>query len=192
MKQATLFQCPVCAQVLYEDQRRYFCSQGHNFDVAKQGYVNLLLPHHIGSGNPGDSPEMLQKRRRFLSQGYYQPFSDEVNALVSKVVAANTDTPAILDAGCGEGYYTWRLWDKLKDRDPDIYGIDVSKKAVQYAAKKSREIRFAVGTNYRLPFLRSSMDCILSLFAPRDEEEFAAVLKPQGALIVAAPGRITC
>lgn len=194
MQKPSFFKCPICSQMLLEEKTRYVCQQGHSFDIARQGYVNLLLPHHTGSKSPGDNKEMIIARRNFLNQGYYQVFSDRVNAIVSQIALdRRSDEPfAILDAGCGEGYYTWRLkhhLDSLPTIGPFvIYGIDVSKAAIRYAAKKNREIYFAVGSVYRLPILENSMDCIICLFAPRDEEKFKAVLKTHGTLIVAAPG----
>lgn len=194
MPKPSLFKCPVCSRVLFEDKTRYYCQRGHSFDIAREGYVNLLLPNHIGSGNPGDDKQMIQTRRDFLNQGYYQEFSDQVNRIVSQILLCRrSDQPiAILDAGCGEGYYTCRLkkhLESLPTAGPlDIYGVDVSKEAVRFASKRSREIHFAVASVYHLPVLENSMDCIISLFAPRDEESFRTVLRPKGTLIVAAPG----
>jgi 23S rRNA (guanine745-N1)-methyltransferase len=189
MSRLTLFQCPVCRNALAKADNHYRCSQGHTYDIARQGHVNLLLPRHIGRGKPGDSKEMLQSRREILNAGYYLEFSDQLNGAALRHLP-DCAACAILDAGCGEGYYTSRLRQALiaAGRDPEVYGVDVAKRAVQYAAARDKAIRFAVASTYHLPIQDKSMDLVLCIFAPRDEGEFARVLKPQGKLAVAAPG----
>lgn len=192
--QKTLFQCPVCTKLLFHEDKRYYCREGHSFDIAGKGYVNLLLPRHTGAGKPGDTREMLQSRREFLNKGYYEEFSNRLNELISSWVAKEkSERIAILDAGCGEGYYTWRLKHKLTEdfsqsNAIEVYGTDVSKTAINYAAGRERSIHFAVASTYHLPILNEVIDYLLCLFAPRDEQEFSRVLKPSGKLIVAAPG----
>lgn len=181
------FQCPVCSHALFRKEKEYRCTQGHTFDLARQGHVNLLRPRDTGSGDPGDSREMLQSRQEFLNAGHYRIFSDKLNEIVLRDLP---DPCTILDAGCGEGYYTWRLKRSLEavKRKAEIYGVDVSKRAVQYAAGRDKGIRFAVASTYHLPVLAGSIDCLVCVFAPRDEGEFARVLKADGRLVVAAPG----
>lgn len=192
MERKSLFQCPVCKKALVQGEKEYRCNKGHSFDISRKGYVNLLLPNHKGSGNPGDSKEMLQSRRDFLNKGYYEGFSDRLNALSSHYIP-NDDANgiSILDAGCGEGYYLSRLknslWASGMEKS-DIYGIDVSKAAINLASGRDKAIRFAVASTYHLPLLDRCLDGILCIFSPRDEKEFLRVLKPKGKLIVAAPG----
>lgn len=184
-----MFKCPVCNHALAKADSQYRCNQGHTYDIARQGHVNLLLPQHIGRGKPGDSREMLRSRREFLNFGYYRGFSDQLNAMV--LTALPVDRPiTLLDAGCGEGYYTSRLRQALtaEGREAEVYGVDVAKGAVQYAAGMDKSIRFAVASTYHLPISDRSMDCIACIFAPRHEGEFARVLKETGKLMVAAPG----
>ncbi|MTI96339.1 MAG: methyltransferase domain-containing protein [Firmicutes bacterium] len=187
MHEQSLFQCPVCSEVLFREQKQYFCQNKHSFDRARQGYVNLLLPRHTGAGNPGDTREMLQSRRAFLDRGYYEEFSRKLNETVANTLSSAKEAQ-ILDAGCGEGYYTWRLKNYLAGNSPDIYGIDVSRTAIQYAAGRDRSISFAVASNYHIPVLDDALDCIICVFAPRDEGQFSRVLKPTGTVVVAAPG----
>ncbi|WP_024833256.1 putative RNA methyltransferase [Ruminiclostridium josui] len=192
MVNKTLFQCPNCAKPLKRGHKQYFCSNGHCFDIAKQGYVNLLLPGHTGTGKPGDTKEMIRSRREFLDKGYYQEFSDTLNNMVLETLKTEqSDSISIFDAGCGEGYYISRLKQKFFDNNInnlDMYGIDVSKSAIQYAGGRDKDIHFAVASSYHVPILANSIDCILCIFAPRDEKEFKRILKPSGKLIVAAPG----
>ncbi len=193
----TVFKCPNCSKALKQGLKQYFCPNGHNFDIARKGYVNLLLSSHIGSGTPGDSREMLQSRRDFLNAGYYEEFSEKLNSIVDieDVKQFNNDLSGsvnLLDAGCGEGYYISRLKKALESRkkNPEVnfYGTDVSRDAINYAAGRDRHIRFAVASSYHLPFTGDAMDFILCIFAPRDEKEFKRILKPGGKLLVAVPG----
>ncbi|HVA88342.1 MAG TPA: hypothetical protein VNL71_00725 [Chloroflexota bacterium] len=99
---ALILRCPHCEGVLALADRALTCPVGHAFDLAREGYVNLLQ-----SRRGGDSKEMLRARRRFLDAGHYQPLSDLINRLVAE---HHSDAPYIvLDAGCGEGYYLGRL-----------------------------------------------------------------------------------
>lgn len=196
MIKKTLFRCPSCSKPLKQGDRQYFCVDGHSFDIARQGYVDLLLPGHTGAGDPGDSKEMLRSRREFLDKGYYEEFSNTLNGIATYSLSIDKsrgeDSVVILDAGCGEGYYTVRLKNRLTGPGnpikTDIYGIDVSKPAIQYASGRDRDIRFAVASNYHIPILTGSVDCVVCVFAPRDEREFRRILKPSGKLLVAAPG----
>lgn len=193
----TIFQCPNCSKALMQGQRQYFCSGGHCFDISKKGYVNLLLQSHIGAGTPGDSKDMIQSRREFLNKGYYERFSDKLNDMVASLLQNNktaSESINIFDAGCGEGYYISRLKNQLASltnySNINYYGSDVSKDAIHYAAGRDKDIRFAVASNYHLPIQDGSVDCILCIFAPRDEQEFRRIIKPSGKLLVAAPSSI--
>lgn len=99
----SLFVCPVCAEALQREERRYICPAGHSFDRAKEGYCNLLPVNRKHSKDPGDDKGMAAARERFLSKGYYEPLRRELCRLA---VDRTGDAPTVLDAGCGEGYYT--------------------------------------------------------------------------------------
>lgn len=98
------FCCPLCHAPLAQTDKSYACPQGHRFDMAKEGYVNLLPVQHKRSRDPGDSAEMMQARRAFLDAGHYQPLRDAVAAKLAALLPAGATS--VLDIGCGEGYYT--------------------------------------------------------------------------------------
>ncbi len=134
---------------------------------------------------------MIKNREYFLEQGYYDKLSDKLNEIISGCIdksrTLNKNTADILDLGCGEGFYSAKLQTKLKDRI-NLYGIDISKAAIQKAAKKNPDIQFCIGSNFKLPYLNESLDLIFSIFAPFDVQELLRVLKPGGKIIVVRPG----
>ena len=93
------YSCPLCHAPLARRDNSFICPQRHQFDLAKEGYVNLLPVQFKRSRDPGDSAEMMQARREFLDAGHYQPLREAVSAYLHTF--APTD---LLDIGCGEGY----------------------------------------------------------------------------------------
>lgn len=168
-----MFICPVCKECLKENEKSFICQNNHNFDKAKQGYVNLLLSNK--QGNHGDDKLMVQARQSFLEKGYYAPMREAVNTILGK---GNT----VLDAGCGEGYYT-----SLFAENNTLFGIDVSKEALKVASRKCKNASFAVASIYELPFGDNSFDVCINIFAPDSPTEFLRILKPQGRLIMVTP-----
>ncbi len=182
--------CPVCREALRLENRVYSCNNNHSFDVAKDGYVNLLLTHQRKSKNPGDDKAMIQARRRFFDSGAFDPLAKHLKRVLKPRITDSNGSqqqnpaphPSILDCGCGEGHLLGTL-------SGNRFGVDVSKEAIRYAAKRHKEITWIVANGMReLPFANDSMDHILSILAPRNNEEFARVLKPGGTLILGVPG----
>ncbi len=158
--------------------------------MAKEGYVNLSLKQF-----PGDTREMLLARRNFFERGHYRPLSDAINGLIythlHKVASASPMPIDILDAGCGEGYYTARLQQYLTEelRNVECIGLDISKEAVRMAAKRYKQAFFVVANlKERLVIADQALHVITNIFAPRNADEFARVLTPGGLLLVVIPG----
>ena len=95
--------CPIDGLKLNKEKQCYQCANGHSFDIAKQGYVNLLPVQHKKSKNPGDSKAMVQARTHFLNMGFYKPIADFLSNIIIQKINENSDN-CIFDAGCGEGY----------------------------------------------------------------------------------------
>ena len=102
-KQLSIFACPLCGEKLAIDEQVYRCTSGHCFDKAKEGYVNLLPANRQHASAPGDDKDMVKARTAFLDSGRYTPLKEALCALAAKYAGERT---ALLDAGCGEGYYT--------------------------------------------------------------------------------------
>lgn len=181
-----MYVCPKCSNKLVLENRSYRCSDGHCFDLSSKGYVNLLMSGK--SGTHGDNKEMLSARRAFLSRGYYYPIILRLAEIITAKYEKGREL-TILDAGCGEGYYTDALRVILQEKGYSIkiYGVDVSKDGVAMAAKRYKECAFAVASVNALPFADECFDVIVSLFAPIAESEFCRVLRTDGVLITVSP-----
>ena len=179
-----MYICPKCSTALSLCGNSYKCVSGHSYDVSASGYVNLLLGSKRGVH--GDNKEMITARREFLRLGHYFPIVATLSSIIEQ--SKKTDI-RILDAGCGEGYYTAALKKALSDHgiNAEIYAIDVSKDAVMLASKSHKDISFSVASINALPFRDRTFDYVLSLFAPLCEEEFSRVLTSDGVLITVSP-----
>ncbi|CDH18793.1 23S rRNA m1G745 methyltransferase [Xenorhabdus bovienii str. kraussei Quebec] len=181
------YQCPLCHSPLLFTHHQWRCENNHQFDCAKEGYVNLLPVQHKRSKEPGDSVEMMQARRAFLHSGYYQELQQKTIQLLDKYLPEDAGT--LLDIGCGEGYYTAAVQAQLNlHRDMMVYGLDVAKIAVRYGAKRYPKVNFCVASSHRLPFADSSLDGILRIYAPCKATELARVVKPHGIVLTVTPG----
>lgn len=181
------YQCPLCHQAMQQSQQQWRCSNNHQFDCAKEGYVNLMPVQHKGSKQPGDSPEMMQARRAFLDAGYYQPLQQRVCEILDQALPQDADM--LLDIGCGEGYYTAAVADRLnRQRQVSVFGLDVAKVAVRYGAKRYPQVHFCVASSHRLPFANQSLDAVLRIYAPCKAAELARTVKPGGIVVTVAPG----
>lgn len=170
-----------CRTPLERHDRSYVCANRHTFDVARSGYVNLLQPQDKRSKNPGDTPEAVAARRRFLERGFAEPL---VEAIVRALPMRAGQT--LLDAGCGEGHHTEAI---RRAYDIDACGVDISVPAIELAAKRHRDCEWIVANADRfLPYADASFDVVTSITARLSVDEFARVLAPGGTLLVAIPG----
>lgn len=212
------FVCPYCQSPLIVGAKTWLCDGSldnketkHPFDVARQGYVNLLPVQNKKSKEPGDSQASIDARHRFLNQSFYQPLQQLIAKLISAKSKASTqsNTQTWLDVGCGEGYYTGAIAEALattETNNPCLIALDISKPAVATTARvakqdqqlwyqlkadkstaKTTSIYPMVASASHLPLVDSSIDGISTIFSPILPEEFARVLKSEGRLIIAKP-----
>ena len=185
--------CPICRQPLeyIADEKRMACRNRHSFDISRKGYINLLPSNKKNSKIPGDSPEMVHARTSFLEKGYYRGFSDGINSACTDVFR-DFSLVRIVDAGCGEGYYTGRLAGAFEKNGIKVTaaGFDLSKDAIAHAAsatKNDPSFAFCVASLFDMPVPDKSADIIVNLFAPVADGEFARVLSDNGLLLIAVP-----
>lgn len=172
-----MLKCPNCQSDLRREGRSWKCRNGHSFDQARQGYVNLS--HKQKSG--GDNKLMVQARTKFLESGAYDFLRKKLCRILEEI-----HPHVLIDLGCGQGYYT-SAFAKTAD---DSYGIDLSKDAISHAAKCDPKTQYIVGSIFSLPFGDQSADALVSVFTPLPVKEALRVLKPGGVFITASPGRM--
>lgn len=185
-----IFICPVCGDPLTPHPKSYICTQNHTFDIAKQGYVNLLLCNQKKSLQPGDNKEMVQSRFAFLKQDYYAPIVEQLHqAITQKIADITSSTVHIADIGCGVGYYLSALKKQLVPSYPQLQysGIDISKDAIQCASQQDKTITWFVASALQLPYRSESIDILISVFSPLYMEEIQRVLAQTGLLFVISP-----
>ncbi|WP_020502393.1 putative RNA methyltransferase [Sciscionella marina] len=170
--------CPVCSgAITVGDSVR--CAEGHSFDIARQGYVNL----RAGAAKPprnADTAEMVAARARFLGAGHYAPLQHRLAGLAGTA-------GLVLDAGSGSGEYL----SAVLDGAPDARGLalDLSAPAIRRAAKAHpRAAAVVADLRGRLPLADGAATVLLNVFSPRHAEEYRRVLAADGLLLAVTPG----
>jgi 23S rRNA (guanine745-N1)-methyltransferase len=174
--------CPVrgCRRALERDPRRVVCARGHSFDVARSGYINLLQPQERRSAKPGDAAAAVQARRRLHERGVTGPLLEAIAEM-----AALAAGDAVLDAGCGDGFYLGSLACRAGCR---ACGVDISVAAVDAAARRYPECEWVVANADRfVPYADAAFSSVLSITARMNAGEFRRVLREDGRLLVALP-----
>ena len=165
--------CPICGNKLHKAPHSWVCPENHSFDIARQGYVNLLPVQQKHSSDPGDTREQVLARRAFLEGGFYAP-------IAAALIDAAKGLPIsgeILDVGCGEGYYSAKVAHAL---GLPLTGLDISKEAVRWAAGKYKGPQWLCATAAHIPVEDGSAGLLMSLFALTLPEEFRRVLAEGG------------
>ena len=183
----SIFSCPVCGKELKFDERSYKCESGHCFDRSKSGYVNLLTSDKMHSKLPGDNKLMVRARRSFLQKGYYSYLAESLSSIICRHAENGI---SLIDAGCGEGYYTEEILRSLRENNikARLGGLDISKSAVDLAAKRKQEnIEYAVSSVFHIPAADKSIDISLSVFSPICLEEFYRILRKNGLFYMVIP-----
>ena len=179
--------CPICRLPFALENKSLKCQGGHSFDIAKSGYVNLLKPGKKNNAKAGDSKEMIDARSSFFESDAYSKIRDMICS-----IALELDSSVIVDAGCGEGYYTNGI--AICMPKSKVIGFDMSKFGCEHASKVAKRIGntnalFSVSSIFDMPLEDKSTDLIINMFAPVADNEFHRVLKDGGYLVVVASGK---
>ena len=177
LNNALLLRCPVCGSMMCANANTLSCERGHAFDIAKEGYVNLLRSGKSGD-RIGDDKVSARCRRDFLNKGYYKTLQEYLKSLFAQRQGS------LLDICCGEGYYTSAL---SENENLQVYGFDISREMIRLAAKRGGAACF-VANLASIPVADSSFDYAVHLFAPFQEAEFFRILKDTGRLYTVVPG----
>ena len=169
-----------CHLPAVREDRCVVCPRGHSFDVARSGYVNLLQPQERRSKQPGDSAEAVAARRRLHDRGFTAPLLEEISAIL-----ALSSGDAVLDAGCGDGFYLGSMAEKTGF---DAHGVDISIPAIDAAARRYPGVEWIVANADRfVPYADRSFSVVMSITARMNAAEFRRVLQDDGRLLVALP-----
>lgn len=174
----SVWACPICRAPLEGDTTTFRCQSRHSFDIAREGYLNLLPVQKRKSSSPGDSQEMMLARREFLSLDHYSP-------LLSVLSTHLPTTGKLLDLGCGEGYYAAHI--DAANPELTVFATDISKYAVKMSARKLPRAQTAVASSFDLPIEDASFDAVMTVFAPVSFQELHRVLKPKGQFLRVVP-----
>lgn len=156
------------------------CQRGHSFDIARSGYINLLQPQDRRSKQPGDTAAAIAARRRLHDSGVTEPLLHAI----AKILAASPGD-AVLDAGCGEGFYLGTL---ARQIGFDAHGVDISTTAIDLAARSYPGCEWIVANADRfVPYADRSFSIAMSITGRTNGQEFRRVLRDEGRLLVALP-----
>lgn len=179
-----IFVCPKCMGKLNISGGSAVCGAGHSYDRSKHGYFNLLLSS--SGGTHGDNALMVEARRAFLDGGYYEPLA---LALTKAAILSLKEGAVLLDAGCGEGYYTEYVARKFAEHPHTrVVAFDISKDAAKRCARRIPSAEVAVASSYHMPLSDSTVDVIINTFSPLAIDEVRRVLRVGGRFIMAIPG----
>ncbi len=176
-----LLRCPACGGGLRPGDGHLDCPTGHTFDVARQGYVNLLAG--ASARPPGDSQAMVRARVEFLAAGHYAHLDAALAEIVRSLGLAGG---VIVDAGSGPGHHLAVVLDAA----PDAVGlaIDASKFAALRAARAHARAAAVVWDTWQpWPVRGDVASLVINVLAPRNGDEFRRVLRPDGVLVVVTP-----
>lgn len=186
MEFENFFTCPICEKEFFRVENSLKCENRHSFDIASSGYVNLLKPGKMNNAKAGDSKEMINARSNFFTCGAYSPIREKLCEIINKF-----KHNVIIDAGCGEGYYTEFIADTFLDSS--IIGLDMSKFGCEHGAKVAKRMRksnilYSVSSIFKMPIKSESADIVTNMFAPVASDEFYRVLSTQGHIIIVSSG----
>ena len=170
--------CPVCENELVSDNNTLKCKNNHSFDISKYSTINLSLNNKSSKKRHGDDKKMVVARKNFLDKGYY---SSILNSVVNLAKKHCTKNGVLLDAGCGEGYYTSEIAKGINASH--TIGIDISKDALRWFKKRCENATAIVSSIFKMPVRQKSVDLAVNMFAPNPHDEFSRVIKKDGFLI---------
>lgn len=178
--------CPICKNNLLRQNNCLKCIKNHSFDFAKSGYINLLNPGKKNNAKAGDSKEMIRARSSFFSSGCYGQIRDTLCDIVKGLSPS-----VVVDAGCGEGYYTTKIANEIKDAL--VFGFDMSKFGTEHASKVDKmngitNTLYSVSNIFDLPLSDECTDVVVNMFAPVADGEFHRILRRGGYLIIGVAG----
>lgn len=188
-KNEALFRCPLCSgQMKLVHLKSLICADHHCFDLARQGYVNMLS--HASQAKY--DKQMFESRRIISKTGFFEPLSSKISEIITNRLESQSEPVKILDAGCGEGSHLARIQEKMAhstEKDFLGVGLDISKEGIIMAAKEYPNSIWCVGDLAKAPFASSKFNYILNILAPANYAEFQRMISRDGRVIKVIPER---
>lgn len=177
-----IYICPVCSGRLFDNSKSLLCKNGHCFDKAKKGYVNLLCGRRSGD-EIGDNADMTHSRTAFLSKGYFGILAE---GICSSARSYGLSAGTAADICCGEGYYS----DYFIKHNPgvDVFGFDISKNMINAAASRKNCVNYCVANMTRIPYESGSINFAFQLFSPFCDSEFSRIMHKDGIFLSVVAG----
>ena len=173
-----LLRCPLCGGAFSRKDNSLVCEKRHTYDIARQGYVNFVP----GQKEMFYKKELFESRAKVFEAGVYAPVVERLSEAIDRYV--QIQNPVLLDAGCGEGYYTKAV---CPGRAIERIGFDLSKDAVKLAARGPKTAMFFAADLKNIPVKDHCVHVLLDIFTPANYAEFARVLAPDGLVMKLAP-----
>ena len=179
------FRCPICKSgMTFPSAASLVCKNRHSFDLSRYGYINFLQKQP----KPAYSKELFESRRRIFRDGFYDKLIDTIEDMICIHTSSDSKEFSILDAGCGEGFFTAKLA-STDNTKRNMFAIDIEKEAVMMAARFADGVRCFVGDLANIPLRDDTMDMVLNIFSPANYDEFFRVLKGDGIVIKVVPNK---
>ena len=185
-----IFRCPICKEEMeVHEFKDMVCRKGHNFNIARKGYINFLLK----AVKTDYDKDMFYSRNLINASGFFNPLLETLrNSIIKSIQEKDLGEVNILDAGCGDGSHIGQIISKLNEKanaDVKGFGVDISKEGILFASKQYFDILWCVADLTNLPFASKSFSVILNILSPANYDEFHRVLKDDGMLIKVVPGK---
>ncbi|WP_270996834.1 putative RNA methyltransferase [Listeria seeligeri] len=179
----SLLACPICASPFhFEEPNGFICSENHQFDVAKPGYLHLLKQAHKTKYDQA----LFESRKKVIASGFFESLMKQV----AEIIATSTaEELVVYDAGCGEGSHLAHVVESLQNNGKKVHaaGLDIAKEGVKQAARDYPGIVWEVADLANCPNQTGTADVILNILSPSNYEEFKRLLLDEGFLIKVVP-----
>ena len=182
-KNKKYFSCPICYNMMELLDNSLKCSNGHCFDISHKGYLSLIRNNKKRIDKVYNDV-LFSNRVKFINCGFY----DKLHNLIGDVIKEHHNVSLIVDAGSGDGSHDNKILNLLNNKDIYIFGIDISKHGIQISTDyvNNNFIPIIADLN-RLPFNNNTIDVILNILSPSNEQEMNRVLKKDGIIIKVTP-----
>lgn len=177
-----LFACPICQSDVHIDNlSRMICDNRHAFDIAKQGYINLMNKPLTTNYHK----QLFLARQQILTETtLYQSVIQAIVKIIEQSVPKEQLT--ILDMGCGEGSHLVQICRGLSKSSVGI-GIDISKEAIATATNHEDSIIWSVADIAQVPLKEHQADVVLNFLSPSNYAEFDRMMHDDGIIIKVVP-----